>query len=427
MAVALTRSPYQRATGLLESIEPRGFRPGLERTRELLEAVDDPQQGLRGVLVAGTNGKGSVCATVDSVARRAGLRSVMLTKPHLRSYCERIVIGGEAVGEERFCDAVETVWAAASAMPEDAMPTAFEMLTVAGILVARSEAPDLVVCEVGLGGRLDSTNVLDLGVSAITNVGLDHCDRLGDTVTAIAHEKAAIIKPGDIAVTAAVPPALDLIRARARQVGARLEEVQPGRGSSDGLDGVRVTGCFGGAPLEVACPLIGDFQADNLAVALAVCDALQQRAFAIDRESVVAGCAEVRWPGRMQWFGTQPAVLLDGAHNPPGVTAMVSAALPLVAGRRVIVILAAMRDKDVRSMVSALRPMPAEAIIVTAPDVPRSTPPQELAGIVGGRAIVEPTSARALDRARQLAGREGVVVIVGSLYLAGEMLSLLER
>src|ERR1700730_10022693 len=179
MALGMTATAYDRAVATLDSVAWRGIMPGLERTRALLAAVGTPHAGLRGALVAGTNGKGSVCATVDSICRAAGHRTVLLTSPHLISYCERIVSDGSPITETEFGALVARVWEAAGALPEELQPTGFEVLTAAGILVAREADAEVLVCEAGLGGRLDSTNVLDLGVAAGTNVAVDHQDLLG--------------------------------------------------------------------------------------------------------------------------------------------------------------------------------------------------------------------------------------------------------
>ena len=209
----MTATTYTRAVAALDAVAWRGIMPGLERTRALLAALGNPHVGLRGALVAGTNGKGSVCATVDSVCRAAGYRSVLLTSPHLTSYCERIVRDGAPITQTEFGALVDRVWEAAETLPEELQPTGFEVLTAAGILVAREAAAEVLVCEVGLGGRLDSTNVLDLGVAAVTNIALDHEDLLGPTIPEIAREKAAIIKPGNRAITAASEPGLAETRA----------------------------------------------------------------------------------------------------------------------------------------------------------------------------------------------------------------------
>jgi dihydrofolate synthase/folylpolyglutamate synthase len=427
VALGVTATTYDRAVATLDSVAWRGIMPGLERTRALLAALGNPQVGLRGALVAGTNGKGSVCATVDSVCRAAGYRSVLLTSPHLVSYCERIVRDGEPIGETEFGALVARVWDAAEALPEELQPTGFEVLTAAGILAAHEADAEVLVCEVGLGGRLDSTNVLDLGVAVVTNVALDHQDLLGDTIPEIAREKAAIIKPGDRAVTGATEPALAVVRARAAEVGATLivagEDVSF-TGRSVGMLGVVVDTLFDGQPITVRAPLRGGFQVSNVATAVAVCDALRATGFALDAAAVVRGCESVRWPGRMDWIDGTPPLLIDGAHNPAGMAAMVTSARELIGARRCVAVFAAMRNKDVTAMAAGLSELTRE-IVVTAPAVERATPPADLSPLFDPPAEVAADVRTALERARHRAGRDGVVVVCGSLYLAGEVIELL--
>ena len=427
MAVAVSGTAYVRAVARLDAVAWRGIMPGLERTRALLAALGNPQTGLRGALVAGTNGKGSVCATVDAVCRSAGYRTVLLTSPHLQSYCERIVRDGVAVTEAEFGALVATVVDAAEALPDELQPTGFEVLTAAGILAAREADAEVLVCEVGLGGRLDSTNVLDLGVAVITNVALDHQDLLGATIPEIAREKAAIIKPGNRAVTGAVEPALAVVRARATETGATLSVVGgdvPFSGRSAGMSGVEVETRFAGHRIAVHAPLRGDFQVANIATAVGVCDALRETGFAIDAEAVRRGCDSVHWRGRMHWIEGEPSILIDGAHNPAGMAAMVAAARDLIGGRRCVAVFAAMRNKDAASMAAGLAELTGE-IVVTAPAVERATPPEDLAALFDPRAAVAPDVGSALEEARRRSGRDGVVVVCGSLYLAGEALTLL--
>jgi dihydrofolate synthase/folylpolyglutamate synthase len=353
VALGVTATTYDSAVAALDSVAWRGIMPGLERTRALLAALGNPHVGLRGALVAGTNGKGSVCATVDSVCRAAGYRTVLVTSPHLISYTERIVRGGVPISETDFGALVTRVWTAAEALPEELQPTGFEVLTAAGILAAREADADVFVCEVGLGGRLDSTNVLDLGVAVVTNVALDHQDLLGDTIPEIAREKAAIIKTGNLAVTGASEPGLALVRARAEAVGATLTVVGEDvafTGRSAGQQGVEVETVFDGSPISVRAPLRGAFQVANIATAVVVCDALRATGIAMDASAVVRGCAAVRWPGRMDWIESEPPLLIDGAHNPAGMAAMVASARELIGERRCVAVFAAMRNKDVDSM-----------------------------------------------------------------------------
>ncbi len=419
--MALTLTPYQRAVAAVEAVAWRGIKPGLERTTALLEQLGSPHTGLRGVLVAGTNGKGSVCALVDSVLRAAGLRTVLLTKPHLFSYRERIACDGDPIGEEDFARVIDDVVAAAAVLPEALQPTGFELLTVAGILVAARRGAHAVVCEVGMGGRLDSTNVLDLGVAVVTNVALDHREHLGDTVVDIAREKAAIVKSGDVAVTAAQPPALQVIAGRCDAVGARLVSVAVA-GASHGLAGVSVSTRFAGADLTVRSALVGGFQLANVATAVTACDELRAAGLPIDAAAVAEGCSSARWPGRMHWFAGEPPVLVDAAHNPAGVEAMAAAVRDVAAGRRLVVLFAAMRDKDVSGMVTALGALRAAAHVVTSPRVQRAWPAAELASQVSPSAVIAATAAEGLDAARDLAGPDGLVVVCGSLFLAAEVL-----
>jgi dihydrofolate synthase/folylpolyglutamate synthase len=427
VALGVTATTYDRAVAALDSVAWRGIMPGLERTRALLAALGNPHVGLRGALVAGTNGKGSVCATAESVCRAAGYRTVLLTSPHLVSYTERIVREGVPITETDFGALITRVWAAAEALPEELQPTGFEVLTAAGILAAREADAGVLVCEVGLGGRLDSTNVLDLGVAVVTNVALDHQDLLGDTIPEIAREKAAIIKQGNLAVTGASEPGLTEVRSRAESVGASLTVVGEDvafTGHSSGLPGVEVETVFAGSPISVRAPLRGAFQIANVATAIAVCDALRETGVAIDERAVIRGCGEVRWPGRMDWIDSVPPLLIDGAHNPAGMGAMVASARDLIGGRRCVAVFAAMRNKDIEAMAAGLAHLTHE-IVVTAPAVERATPPAELARLFDPPAEIAGDVATALDRARRRAGRDGVVVVCGSLYLAGEVIDLL--
>ena len=434
----MSTTSYTRVASWLDSISWRGIKPGLDRTRALLHEVGDPDQGLRGVLVAGTNGKGSVCAIVDSIVRAAGLRSVLLTKPHLWSYTERFVVDGTPLTEDGFAELFDEVSDAANRLPGELTPTAFEMLTVAGILLAARAKPDVLVCEVGLGGRLDSTNVLDLGVAVVTNVDLDHRDLLGDTVPVIAREKAAIIKTGNAAVTAASQPALDQIATRTAEVGASLTVVAgilpsqvEGRGrevaafgESLGWAGVQVDTEWAVGKIEVRAPLLGMHQVKNVATAVTACDELRRRGWSIDRAAVIEGCAAARWAGRLQWVDGEPGWLVDGAHNPAAMSALVTAASELLRGRRIAVLFGVMRDKERGPMVESLRRLHPAAVVLSAPQVERAASPEELAADFPGATIAHSID-EAMDAAATFAGPDGAVVACGSLYLAGEVLSRL--
>lgn len=421
---------YRESLDWLTATGSRGIRPGLERVSALLERLGNPQAGLRGALVAGTNGKGSVCAMVESACRAAGLSTVMLVKPHLRSYRERVVIDGQPVSPNGFARLVDRLRPAVEAVePEVGAPTQFEILTALGILAAAERRPDVLICEVGLGGRLDSTNVLDLGVAVITSVALDHGDRLGNTIAEITAEKAGIIKAGNDVVTGASGAALAVIRERAAAVGAERLLALGGEvrvtGRSLGLDGVEAEIAVGDDQASLRIPLLGLHQAENAAVALATCAMLAGRGVSLDLEAVRRGLATVRWPARLQWLATVPPLLVDGAHNPAAVEAIVPTVREVVGDRPLVALVGVMADKEVVGIIDALRPL-APTPVFTQAGTPRTARAIDLARLWGHGARAISSLPDALTAARMLAGDEGVVLICGSIYLAGDVLALLD-
>jgi dihydrofolate synthase/folylpolyglutamate synthase len=419
---------YREALDFIVSTGSRGIKAGLERTEALLAALDHPEAHRRGVLVAGTNGKGSVCAMVESICRAAGLRTALLTKPHLTSYRERIALDGRPISGEAFAALVEEVRPAVAAVePVVGAPTQFEILTALGALAARSHAADVVVCEVGLGGRLDSTNVLDLGVAVVTNVDLDHREYLGDTIAQIAAEKAGILKPGNAVLTGATGEALRVVAAHAAAVGVEsLRSLDAGieaHGSSRGMDGVTVDVAVGALQISARVPLRGTFQVTNAALAVAVAAALGERGMPLDHAAVVRGLEVVEWPGRLQWLPGEPGMLVDGAHNPAAAAAIVPAVRELVGERPLVALVGCMADKDAAGILAELRPLGA-MVVFTQAGTPRAIPATELARLWGPGARAIHALPDALVAARLLAGPEGVVLVCGSLYLAGDVLRL---
>lgn len=388
-----------------------------------MDRLGDPHLDLKGSLVAGTNGKGSVCATLDSISRAAGCGTTMLIKPHLRSWTERIVQDGVAISEERFADLATAVMAAAATLPDELSPTGFEVVTAMGFLEAAEAGSDVVICEVGVGGRLDSTNVADLGVGVITNIGLDHTDILGGTLEQISAEKAGIIKHGNVVVTGAVEPALSVIRARALDVEADLFEVSEGHTYRRIVDAPRQAISLSlpsKQDLTLATPLAGPFQAANLAVAAR---AAIEMGFA--PEAIKAGASGVSWPGRMQWLSRNPDVLVDGAHNPPAMQALHEALPGAIGHRRVVAVFGAMSNKLLEPMLKILKEITSE-VVFTQLDVERAAPPRQLAQVFG-EGVVEPTLQAALERAIDMAGDEGVTLVCGSLALVGAVISDIQR
>jgi dihydrofolate synthase/folylpolyglutamate synthase len=430
---------YAEALAAIESRGRYGIRLGLGRVRALLRALGDPQLAVRGALVAGTNGKGSVIALAGSALRAAGYRVGETPKPHLVTYRERIVVDGRPIEAGTFARLVGRVLPVADRVaPRLGPPTEFELLTAVMFLHFAESSLDVALVEVGLGGRLDATHAWDGGVAVVTNVGLDHTDRLGPTVTAIAREKAAIIERGDVAATGATGDALSVIRRRAARLGVPLTVVEPPPVLDWTRDLQRVALPRLG-PTEVS--LRGRHQAANVAVADALLDGLEAAGHAsVPDAARRRGYATARWPGRLELIeadapdGRRREVLLDGAHNPDGAAALARALddlRPYLAGgdarppRPPVLLWASMADKDVASIVAALAASPSVAgatIVCTALDVPRALPAAELAAswravLPEARVLVEADAATALDTA--LRAGEGPVVVAGSLYLVG--------
>lgn len=442
-------SSYPAVLAALQARGRYGIRLGLGRTRALLRALGDPQGELRGPLIGGTNGKGSVQAMVAACLAAGGLRVGQTPKPHLVSYRERIVIDGRPIAAEAFAALVGEVLEIADRLARRlGPPTEFEVLTAAAFAAFARAGVDVAVVEVGLGGRLDATNAWDGGVAAITNVALDHRDRLGGTLEAIAGEKAPIIKRGDRAVSGATGPGLAVIRRRARRLGVPLRETAPLEVLGMDRGGLRLVAPGLG---EVRLALLGRHQAANAAVALGILEALREAGIADLPPAVIrAGLEDCRWPGRLELLALSPDgravpadpaapdpdapdLLLDGAHNPDG-TAALAAALdelrPHLSPGRPTLLIGLMADKDVAGIVGALAPAVAlrgARIITTRVDAPRALPAAELAAAWratspdGGHEV---TPIDPLDEALEAAiaaarAAGGPLVVSGSLYLVG--------
>jgi dihydrofolate synthase / folylpolyglutamate synthase len=426
---------YENAVQALAERGRFGIRLGLGRTRALLRAMGDPQLAVRGALVGGTNGKGSVLALAGSAMRAAGLHVGQTPKPHLVTYRERIEVDGRPIDATAFTRLVAEILPIADRVARRlGEPTEFELLTA---LVFRHFATadlDVALVEVGLGGRLDATHAWDGGVAAITNVDLDHTDRLGPTIAAIAREKAPIIERGDRAVTGASGEALDIIRRRARRLSVPLIEVEPAPLLELDRDGIVVELPSLG-PTRVG--LRGRHQAANVAVADAVLDALEAAGIArVDGAARRSGYAAARWPGRLELLETDGReILLDGAHNPAGAAALATALgdlRPFLAAGPLTLMTATMADKDVDGVVAAIARAPSLAgatVIATTVDLPRAMPADELAARWAAvrpgapRPRVAPNPVAALELA--LAHGAGPIVVAGSLYLVGAIRAVL--
>lgn len=413
----------QEAVAYIDTFQWQAHAPGLERIRTLLHALGDPQKELKFVHVAGTNGKGSVCAYLASVLRCAGYRVGLCTSPFLEDFRERIQVDGELIPPETLGELTELARPAAEAMEDH--PTEFELITAVAMLYFRRCRCDIVVLEVGLGGALDASNVIDVPEAAvITAMGMDHAAILGPTLGDIAAAKAGIIKPGGAVVSFGGCPEADaVIRERCREQGAQLTEVDFSRLRvvGTGLDGTDLEFAPYGA-LHV--PLVGLYQAKNAAVAVTTVEVLEKRGWEISRRALEQGLASVCWPGRLEVVRRAgPVILRDGAHNAHGMAATVESLRALFPGKKLTILMGVMADKDVEDMLKLLAPI-AGQVFTVRPESPRAMPAEELAALVnryGVPAVPCAGVAAGLQAAAQAAGADGAVCALGSLYLVGEV------
>lgn len=379
---------------------------GLERITALLAALGNPHRAARWVHVAGTNGKGSTCAMIEAGLRAAGVRTGLYISPHLVEPIERIQIAGRPVTREQFAQAFERVHETAGRMLAagelDMHPTYFETVTAMAFVVFAEAQLDTVVLEVGLGGRLDATNVVTPVLCVITPIDYDHQIFLGDTIQQIAAEKAGILKPGVPAVFAEQRPEAERVLRDHAQGTVTLSREWPVTDIEIDARGSRF--CLGSH--RIHCPLAGEHQIENARVA----------AIALAQLGVSpVGIARARWPGRLERVSGRPEIIIDGAHNPAGTRALAAYIRRFYAGRRVWIVYGAMRDKAISEMTSILFPL-AYRVILTAPNNSRAMPPEE---IEAPGAILTHSVAEAMAQLRTVPP-EDVVFIAGSLYLAGE-------
>ncbi len=418
--------------------------------REMLAALANPERRFPAVLVAGTNGKGSTAATLSSILRAAGYKTALYSSPHLLRINERIRVNGEAISDAEFSAMHERVERTAQDLMHKGNlpwhPSFFETLTVMAFEYFASMGIDIAVLEVGMGGRLDATNVVDPLISVITDISLDHQKYLGNTIGEIAREKAGILRDHGIVVTLPQhPEANDVIghaildhNARAVSAVPYMPPQSPGAAEYLAARGLQKTGrnrypmLVMGEEIGVDSPLAGRHQVRNIALAIAVAEQLGQFGFKVTPRQVERGIAETHWPGRFQVLAPsapteQREMVLDVAHNPAGAWALRSALSENFADRELTLVFAAMRDKAVQEMAEILFPL-AEHVVVTHVENPRAASISELlqAGQRTGTPLqAEESVAAALARAREMSKPGGVIVVTGSIFLVGEAMSRL--
>ncbi len=400
-----------------------GAKFGLDRMHTLLAALGHPERGQRFIHVAGTNGKGSTCAMIANALRYAGLRTGLYTSPHLIEPTERIRINNQAISHADFDDAFHLVHETAEHLLReeklDAHPSYFETVTAMAFCVFR-ERCNIGVIEVGLGGRLDATNVLQPEISVITPIAFDHESFLGNTIEAIAAEKAGILKPAVPVVVAKQPRAAEaVIRNRAAQLGCEIIPAQEPEVSS--ISATPFASSFSVKNYRYTCGLAGRHQIENAMTALTACQQLT-----VPQTAIADGLQDVHWPGRLEFLSRDPDLVLDGAHNPAGAVALASYIREFCRHRPVWLVYAAMRDKAIEEVTSRLFPL-AERIILTAPDFSRALRPEAILEVTNiPNAVIARSVAEAVQLARA-APAQAIVFFTGTLFLVGEARDLLTR
>lgn len=400
----------------------KGSIPGLHRITELLKKLGDPQDQLKFIHIAGTNGKGSTASMSASILTKAGYRTALFTSPYIYRFHERLQIDGEQIADEDVIDLVQLVKPHAEAMED--RPTEFEFVTAMAMVYFARNHCDFVVLEVGMGGALDATNaVKNTEVAVITNIGLDHTDALGDTVEKIAAAKAGIIKPGcQVVVYRGTESVEAVYETVCGQLGAHLRKAdfESIVSKSHGLSG-QVFDC--GNRKDLYIPLLGSHQLCNTAVVLGIMDALKELGYSVTETHIRDGLRDVAWPGRFDIVGKDPLFIIDGGHNPQCIDALVKNIDDYLTGKRVIALTGVLADKDYGEMFRPVMDKVAQFVCIT-PDNPRRLPAAELAEHLrraGATATPCNTVAEGVETAKALAGNDGVVLCFGSLYSIGDI------
>ena len=402
----------------VHSVKWQGSKPGLERTSELLAALGNPEKSLRFVHIAGTNGKGSTAACIAAVLRKSGYTTGLYTSPYMLCFNERMQVDGVNISDDVLERLVDEIRPFADLMEDS--PTEFELITALAMKFFTLMKCDIVVLEVGMGGELDSTNVIDVPDAAvITAIGLDHVNELGPAITDIAAAKAGIIKDGgDVVIYGGDPETEAVFERVCSERGACLRKTDFTRIKRQdfSLDGSKfVFEPYG----TISLPLAGTYHPKNAAVAITALELLRDKGYKISDDDIVSGLAGANWPGRFEVLGRNPVFILDGAHNPQGIEATADSLRSHFGDRRIVFIIGVSADKDVDSMLGHVAPM-AESFITVRSENPRAMDPQALADLLsryGAPASAAGTIGDAVSAALDRAGSEGIVCALGSLFL----------
>ncbi|WP_196593946.1 bifunctional folylpolyglutamate synthase/dihydrofolate synthase [Pectinatus sottacetonis] len=420
---------YQETLDYLEELNKFGTKMGLNRIKRLLELLDEPQLKYKTIHVTGTNGKGSVCAMISEILRQSGIKTGLYTSPHLYSYTERMQINGVAVSEAVFANSISVVKTFADQMVSEGMesPTQFEVLTAAAFFCFAVNNVDYAVIEVGLGGLLDSTNVIIPEVSVITNVAFEHAALCGGTLEGIAHHKAGIIKDGVPVVTDAKGMTLDILHDEAvkKNTDLFIEDVdfQAKFIQHDNYEQeILFTSKLLGVSTEFSLDLLGEHQVRNSALAVMTAYLLAGDEQRITDGSIKIALENVKWPGRFECIDVkQKKIVIDGAHNPAGMSMLRQNLDKYFPEEQRIFVLGILKDKDIKVMLKTLL-RPQDIVIATTPDSQRSAAPEDWAEMIDVKYVqVEKDRRQALTKAMGMTQSGSVLCLTGSLYLIGEL------
>ncbi len=421
----MQRYTYKEALNYIYSLQKFGIKFGLSKTEDILKAFGDPHKQKTYVHIAGTNGKGSVAAFIASVLKEAGYKVGLYTSPHLVRFTERFRINGEEIEKE---EAAELIFELKKSFSPKEPPTFFEAATAMAIIYFARHETDIDIMEVGMGGRLDATNVIHPVVSVITNIGLDHQQYLGPRLIDIAKEKAGIIKNGVDLVTGVTQPALAcFFKEVASSKDAPFFRVGTDiryRNRNGFVDYYGIKATFKGLKTEMD----GLFQARNVAISLGVVELLREKGFRIEDKCIYHGIKKTFWPGRMHTVSDSPLIILDGAHNCYAMRMLSKSIKQRYPDKKLILVLGIMKDKDIKSILGAIVPK-SDYVIYTRPVYSRAAEPELLRSYAvrfNKKGEVIPRLTDALERAKDIATPNDLILVTGSLFTVGEALSYLD-
>lgn len=428
---------YDSTLDYLYGLQKHGIKLGLTNTKELMNMLGRSHDSFRSIHIAGTNGKGSTATAVSSILVKSGLRVGLFTSPHLVSFTERISINGRPISES---DVIETAHMLREKVyATDLNPTFFEIVTAMAFYYFSRNNVDWAVVETGLGGRLDATNVLHPDVTVITNIGIDHCEFLGNNISDITNEKAGIIKPGVPLVTASLnEDVIKQLSGIACELGSEIHIYgRDFRGLITDMDDRHISISYEGYRdyHNLTVPLSGEYQLYNMCTAIRVCEILREKGLSLSGPSIKSGLQDIHLQGRLEWVSQTPPILIDCAHNPDAARSLAVSIKRLFRDKKIILIAGIMSDKDIRGILHQLAPL-AAAVILTKAKCERAALPEKLAEAISeiygagtGSQLSSVKSAgtisEALDLAKSLCGKDHIILVTGSFYTTGEVKEIL--